>query len=83
MAGKVTVSVRAVNGEDVPVDVKVGSAFGSKSFVGVAPGKSASQSFATRAGSVEAGVVTITASTTGASPVTATFEAPYAALDCG
>ncbi|MGW6004233.1 OmpL47-type beta-barrel domain-containing protein [Oerskovia enterophila] len=83
VAGKVTVSVRAVNGEDVPVDVKVASAFGAKSFTGVAPGKSASQSFATRAGSVDAGAVTVTASTGGADGTSATFEAPYAALDCG
>ncbi len=83
VAGKVTVSMRAVNGEDVPVDVKVASVFGSKSFTGVAPGKSASQSFATRAGSVDAGVVMITASTGGADGTSATFEAPYPALDCG
>ncbi len=39
VAGKVTVSVRAVNGEDVPVDVKVASAFGSKSFSGRGAGQ--------------------------------------------
>ncbi|GAA1412167.1 immunoglobulin-like domain-containing protein [Oerskovia paurometabola] len=83
VAGKVAVSVRAVNHEDVPVDLKATSPFGSKTFTGVAPGRSASQAFATREGSVAEGVVTITASTTGASPVTATIEASYPALACG
>ncbi|WP_082618269.1 GH92 family glycosyl hydrolase [Oerskovia sp. Root22] len=76
VAGRVVVSVRAVSAEELPVDVKVTSAFGSRSFVGLAPGKSASASFATRSGAVEAGQVTVVVSQDGRSQeVVASYDA--------
>ena len=76
VAGRVVVSVRAVSAEELPVDVKVSSAFGSRSFVGLAPGKSASASFATRSGAVEAGQATVVVSQDGRSQeVVASYDA--------
>ncbi|MFD6091463.1 GH92 family glycosyl hydrolase [Oerskovia sp. NPDC060338] len=76
VAGRVVVSVRAVSGEESPVDVKVSSAFGSRSFVGLASGKSASASFATRSGAVEAGQVTVAVTQDGRSQeVVASYDA--------
>ncbi|MEK8228547.1 NPCBM/NEW2 domain-containing protein [Oerskovia sp. M15] len=51
----VLLSVRTVNQEEVPVDVVVTTPYGTKTFVGVLPGKSASQSFSARAATVPAG----------------------------
>ncbi|MEK8225789.1 hypothetical protein NKG05_06470 [Oerskovia sp. M15] len=55
VAGRANLSVRAVNGEDVAVNVALTSPFGAKTFASVAPGKSASQSFNSRAPSIAAG----------------------------
>ena len=88
LAGKAYVAVRATNGEDVPVAVTLSTPFGEKAFAEVAPGKSAYQSFAVRASSVEAGEAHVTAVATlegadGPQEVTATVDATYDALDCG
>lgn len=61
VANRVTLSVTAVNSGDAPVTIVVRSAYGTKTFTGVAAGKSAHQSFATRAASIDAGQVTVTA----------------------
>ena len=59
LAGKVYVSVSVRNASGVTADVNVESAFGSKSFAGVAPGQTVSVAFNTRAASVPAGEVTV------------------------
>ncbi|MFC8923921.1 ThuA domain-containing protein [Cellulosimicrobium sp. NPDC057127] len=61
MGGKVYLAVRASNDDEVPLAVTLETAYGEKSFADVAPGSSAYQAFATRAGAVEAGSVTVTA----------------------
>ncbi|MFH8252766.1 Ig-like domain-containing protein [Microbacterium sp. B2969] len=60
--GKVTLVTAVHNGADVPVDIEVISAYGSKSFTAVQPGKSVSIAFTTRAASITAGTVTVSAS---------------------
>ncbi|MFJ4108387.1 alkaline phosphatase family protein [Oerskovia enterophila] len=83
VAGRVTLAVRAVNVGDVPADVKVTTPFGSRTFVGVLPGKSAHQSFATRASSVEAGTVTVTGTASiDGSPVSTPYEQSFPAAAC-
>ncbi|MEK8227562.1 hypothetical protein NKG05_17805 [Oerskovia sp. M15] len=54
VAGKAQVLVRAVNDGDVKADVAVETAFGTKTFKNVAPGKSASQAFNSREVSIDA-----------------------------
>ncbi|MBD5785942.1 GH92 family glycosyl hydrolase [Cellulosimicrobium terreum] len=84
MAGKVYVSVRATNGEDVPLTIRLVTPFGAKEFTDVAPGKNAYQSFATRAAEVDAGTVTVEAVRgSGAEEVSSSIEAEYAAKSCG
>ncbi|MET4226371.1 GH92 family glycosyl hydrolase [Oerskovia enterophila] len=83
-AKKVTLSVTAVNGESFPVTIKVVTPFGTKTFTNVGSGKSAHQSFATRAGSIEAGTATVTATATvDGEEVVVTSEVAYGAATCG
>ncbi|WP_285136746.1 Ig-like domain-containing protein [Microbacterium sp. lyk4-40-TSB-66] len=82
IAGKAYVITTAKNTDDVPVDLVFTSAYGTKTVKGVQPGKTVSASFNSRAASIPAGVATVTATATvGGAPVTATFEAPYGALN--
>jgi len=84
LAGKAYVAVRATNGEDVPLDVTLATPFGTKAFADVAPGRNAYQSFAVRAGSVEAGTATVTVTgVVDGEEVTSEVEASYAASSCG
>ncbi|MEK8225852.1 ThuA domain-containing protein [Oerskovia sp. M15] len=53
-------AVRVINDETSPVDVTVTTAYGTRTFQDVAPGKSAYQSFATRLAQVPAGEVEVT-----------------------
>ncbi|MEK8228212.1 hypothetical protein NKG05_22330 [Oerskovia sp. M15] len=80
VANRVTLSVTAVNEGDAPVTVVVSSAYGTKTFTDVAVGKSAHQSFATRAASIAAGEVTITVTD---AEGTTTSTVGYAAASCG
>ncbi|MBD3940463.1 carbohydrate binding domain-containing protein [Microbacterium sp. NEAU-LLC] len=84
VAGKVFVTVQATNGEDIPVAIELGTAYGTKSFAAVAPGKSVTQVFTTRAASVPDGSAsaTATAQVDGAT-VTTVAAAEYAARTCG
>ncbi|NQX12228.1 discoidin domain-containing protein [Microbacteriaceae bacterium VKM Ac-2855] len=83
VAGKVTLTVQATNGSAVPVDLNVTSGYGSKQFTAVAPGKNASAAFSTRAVSVPAGEVTVTATATlNGAPVTTVVPAAYPARSC-
>ena len=84
IGGKVVLSIRATNGEAVPVSVGFASDYGSKSFAAVAPGKNAVHTFTTRQASVPAGEVDVTAQATiDGQPVTATVAAGYPANSCG
>jgi len=84
LAGKAYLAVRAVNGEDVPVDVTLTTPFGTKAFADVAPGKNAYQSFATRATSVPAGSASVTGTAEiDGEQVTSTVTVDHDALDCG
>lgn len=64
LAGTAYLAVRAANGEGVPVDVVLSTAYGEKSFADVAPGANAYRAFAVRASSLDAGAVTVTATAT-------------------
>jgi hypothetical protein len=83
VAGKALVTVQATNNEDVPISVAFETAFGTKSFASVAPGKNAVHAFTTRAASVPAGTATaeLSAAVDG-EPVTVEAEAAYAAHAC-
>ncbi|MET7133192.1 GH92 family glycosyl hydrolase [Cellulosimicrobium sp. MI9406] len=84
LAGKAYVAVRAENGEDVPLAIRLVTPFGTKEVAAVAPGANAYQSFATRATAVEAGTVTVEATRgTGDEEVTASIQTDYAAVTCG
>ncbi|WP_442575400.1 family 43 glycosylhydrolase [Microbacterium sp. F51-2R] len=78
VAGKVVVVALAKNTGTTAVSGSIGTAFGSSAFADLAPGKSVSKTFSTRAPSVTAGVVAVTVDGT-ATPVTAT----YSAAACG
>ncbi|QJW38633.1 ExeM/NucH family extracellular endonuclease [Cellulosimicrobium protaetiae] len=82
MAGKVYVAVKAVNGDDVPVDVVLSTPYGSRTFTGVAPGAAAYQSFAVRATSVPAGSVTVTGSFADGTGVRE-YPVAFDAFSCG
>ncbi|WP_199734868.1 LamG-like jellyroll fold domain-containing protein [Cellulomonas sp. PhB143] len=77
------VAVRATNTDDVVQGLRLQTPFGSKTMAGVAPGKSASQSFNSRAGSIEGGSVTVTATgTVDGQDVTTDVTADYDAVSC-
>jgi len=79
IAGKVTVTATATNTSGSTVELTVGSQWGSKTFTGVAPGKSVTAAFSTRAASVTAGDVSVTSKDASG---TRTVSAPYSALSC-
>ncbi|ROS72128.1 LamG-like jellyroll fold domain-containing protein [Cellulomonas sp. PhB143] len=77
------VAVRAVNGEDVPLDVTIATVAGTRTYDDVAPGKAASLSVKVR-GAMADGVATVTARPSDASDARdATVEAEYEAVSCG
>ncbi|WP_264031627.1 discoidin domain-containing protein [Cellulosimicrobium sp. SH8] len=83
LAGQAYLAVRAANGEDSPVDVTLTTAYGTREFADVAPGKNAYQSFAVRSASVSSGSVTVTgAATIDGEDVTSTIDVEHDALDC-
>ncbi len=84
LAGKAYVAVRATNLADVAADVELVTPFGTRVVRDVAPGANAYQSFATRSGSLAAGVATATGTAVldGATVETA-HEAAYGDLSCG
>lgn len=80
VAGKVTLTVKTTNAGSTPVGVAVSTTYGSKSFVTVQPGKSASAAFATRSGSITGGAVEVDVTAAGQS---AEASASYSATTCG
>lgn len=86
LAGKAYVSVRALNAEDVPVDLALTlrTAVGERTSASVTPGASAYQSFATRSVAVDASTATVVASgTLGGEPLAAEVAVDVPAVDCG
>ncbi|NQX26177.1 family 43 glycosylhydrolase [Microbacteriaceae bacterium VKM Ac-2854] len=79
VAGKAVLTVTAVNNNAVPVAMTLTSAYGTKSFAAVAPGKNASAAFTTRLASLPAGSASVTATAGGD---TVTVPAAYPALTC-
>jgi beta-galactosidase len=83
VAGKALVAVTVKNGEQVPVDVTLATAFGSKAFTAVASGKTAFHSFTTRNLVLPSGEATATVTATiDGSPVTPIITAPYEGRSC-
>ena len=83
VSGKAVVNVQATNNEASSVQMKFTSAFGTKSFSAVKPGKNAVHAFSTRAVSIQAGVVSVQATgTVNGQPVTVTKDAAYSAATC-
>ncbi|WP_207211742.1 carbohydrate binding domain-containing protein [Promicromonospora panici] len=83
VAGKVVVTVRAANAEEVPIAVAFETPYGSKSWASVAPGAHAVHAFTTRLVSVPEGAASAELSATidGESVSTAS-EVPYSARTC-
>lgn len=83
VAGKVVLTVKATNGDAVPVELTVASAYGSTTQT-LAGGRSVTKAFSTRLGSIGAGSVAVTATgTIDGAPVSSEVEASYPALNCG
>ncbi|MFC4554499.1 alpha-L-arabinofuranosidase C-terminal domain-containing protein [Georgenia faecalis] len=78
VAGKVVQTVRVTNESGAPVDVAVSSSWGSRS-VTIGADRATSLTFSTRAASVAAGEVSVTATADGSSR---TVTAPHAARTC-
>ncbi|MFT4211092.1 MAG: hypothetical protein QM626_04395 [Microbacterium sp.] len=73
-------AVKVTNDDSVAADITIDTAYGSKTFTGVQPGKSVSASFNSKLSSVPAGSVTVTASgTLDGTSVTTTTTTDYAA----
>jgi hypothetical protein len=78
------VSINARNADNVPLTIELISPYGSRTVTGVAPGKSAYQSFNTRRATIPAGTVTVKVTgTVDGITTTAQFEASYDAGACG
>ncbi|HEY6738760.1 MAG TPA: family 43 glycosylhydrolase [Actinopolymorphaceae bacterium] len=84
VAGKVVLTAQATNDDDVPVTLKLSTAFGSKALAPLAPGKTVAHAFSSRQASVPADEIAVEASATvGGEMVTFPLEAEYAARSCG
>jgi hypothetical protein len=75
-AGKAYVAITARNTGDVPLNIQLISPYGTRTVVGVAPGKSAYQAFNSRLAILPAGSATVKVGD-------AVLDAPYAAISCG
>ncbi|HYP73118.1 MAG TPA: hypothetical protein VEP72_03455, partial [Microbacterium sp.] len=62
LGAKAHVMVKVTNGEAEPVSLTIATPYGERTFASVAPGKSATATFATRAATVPGGLVTVQAS---------------------
>ncbi|WP_211590590.1 family 43 glycosylhydrolase [Microbispora sp. H11081] len=77
------VAVTAVNNAEAPATITLTTPYGSTTVADVAPGKQAYQSFNTRAGQIDAGTATVTATATiGGTRVTSSYDTPYTAAAC-
>ncbi|NQX16608.1 discoidin domain-containing protein [Rathayibacter sp. VKM Ac-2857] len=80
IAGKVTLTTVATNGDTVPVDVTISSSWGTKSSTALAPGKNTTVAQTTRAATIPAGSVTVKSTATGDRSGTTTAD--YPAITC-
>ena len=81
LGSKVHLSVSATNDDTVPVDVVITTAYGSKTFKNVKPGKSVAVSINSRSGAVPAGEATVSVTgSVGAESVTETKTVSYEAF---
>ena len=77
------VSVTARNGDDQPLTIELVTPYGSRTTTAVDPGKTAYQSFNSRAKSIAAGTATVKATgTVDGKQVTRQITAPYGAVSC-
>jgi hypothetical protein len=84
IGGKALLSVRALNGESLPLGVTFTTDYGTKSFTAVAPGKNAVHAFTTRLAMLPAGEVEVTATAqVDGIPVSYSTVVPYDARTCG
>jgi cytochrome c len=82
-AGRAMVTVVVTNEDSVPVSVDMTSAYGSKSFDSVEPGKNAFHAFTTRQPSVPDGSVSVEVSATvDGEEVTVAIDAAYDTVSC-
>jgi regulation of enolase protein 1 (concanavalin A-like superfamily) len=84
VVGKAMVTVQVTNNDTVPVSVRAKSAYGSKSFASVEPGRNAFHAFTTREVSIPAGSVEVEVSAVvDGDEVKVTVDADYDATSCG
>lgn len=83
VAGKVVLTVQAVNQDQRPVSVLFTSTFGSKEFTSLASGRTGSHAFTTRAASLSAGTVEVRVAAATGAPAAFTTPSAYAARACG
>jgi DUF1680 family protein len=77
------VAVTVRNADEVPLTIELISPYGSRTVTGVAPGKSAYQSFNSRRATITAGTATVKVTgTVHGVTTTAQFEAPFDASTC-
>lgn len=82
-AGKALLSVTAKNVDTVTADLTVTTPYGTKTFTGVAPGKSAFHTFTTRQTTLPSGDVTVTATADlDGNTLTNTTTTPYSMRVC-
>jgi DUF1680 family protein len=83
VGANVHLAVSARNADDVPLTVELVTPYGSRTVTGVAPGKSAYQSFNTRRSAVPDGTVTVNVSgTADGLPASMQLAAAYDASSC-
>lgn len=83
IAAKSTLTVQLDNTGDVPVDVEISTAYGTKTLVAVAPGKSAFHAFTTRLKTMPAGEVTVkTTRVVGNGPLVQEQQVAYEGRTC-
>jgi len=84
LAKKAFLAASVTNTDTVPVTFAFETAYGTKTFVDVAPGKNAFHSFTTRLASLPAGTLTVTATAVlDGTTVTSVQETQYDAMNCG
>ncbi|WP_157002211.1 beta-N-acetylglucosaminidase domain-containing protein [Agromyces laixinhei] len=84
VAGKALVMVKASSDADAPVALEIESAYGTRAFASVAPGKNAVHAFTTRQPSIDAGSVTVEATAViEGDPVKVEVVSAYDAAACG
>ena len=84
IGGRAMLSVRALNGDTIPLAVTFTTDYGSKSFTAVDPAKSAFHVFSTRVATLPAGEVDVTATAqVDGHEVSFTTAVPYDARSCG